>query len=143
MSARAIATIVAAMGILLATALPASAAVKDPSLRWWTKYSCATTYTDGTRGALYVRATSDTSRRTATVEYSIWGFDGPRHSALDMPIGTGKIMVLRQELITPGSDGGFLAERPGPPESLRYECQDPTSGAYDLTSEIVYILPPV
>lgn len=93
--------------------------------------------------ALYVRATSDTSRRTATVAYSIWGFDGPRHSALDMPIGTGKIMVLRQELITPGSDGGFLSERPGPPESRRYECQDPTSGAYDLTSEIVYIHPPV
>jgi hypothetical protein len=143
MSARAIATMVAAMGLLLATALPASAGVKDSNLTWQTKYVCATTYTDGTRGALWVRATSDTSRRIATVEYSMWGFDGPRHSALDMPIGEGKIMVLRQEYIPAGGDGGFVAERPGPPESRRYVCQDPLSGAADLISEIVYIHPPV
>jgi hypothetical protein len=143
MSARAIATMVAAIGLLLATALPASAGGKDPNLTWWTKYVCATTYTDGTRGGLWVRATSDTSRRTATVEYSMWGFDGPRHSALDMPIGEGKIMVLRQEFIPAGGDGGFVAERPGPPESLRYVCQDPSSGPADLISKIVYIHPPV
>jgi hypothetical protein len=142
MRTRAIATMVVAMALLLATALPASAAVKDSNLTWRTKYVCATTYTDGSRGALWVRATSNTSRRTATVEYSMWGFDGPRHSALDMPMGEGKIMVLRQEYITAGG-GGFLAKRPGPPRSLRYDCQDPTSGASDLTSEIVYLHPPV
>jgi hypothetical protein len=60
-----------------------------------------------------------------------------------MPIGVGKIMVLRQELITPGGDGGFLAERPGPPESRRYQCQVPLSGAHDFISEIVYIHPSV
>jgi hypothetical protein len=142
MSARAIATIVATMGLLLATAPLSSAAANDPNLTWRSKYSCAATYTNGTRGGLWVRAISDTSRRTATVEYSMWGFDGPRHSALNMPIGTGKIMVLRHEHITPGGDGGFLAERPGPPDSRRYRCQDPLSGAHDVTSDIVYIQPP-
>ena len=52
-------------------------------------------------------------------------------------------MVLRQEYIVAGGDGGFLAERPGPPGSRRYVCQDPFSGAHDLISEIVYIHPPV
>jgi hypothetical protein len=143
MSARAIATIVAAMGLVLATAVPTSATGNDPNLRWWTKYVCATTYTDGTSGTLFVRATTDTSRRKARVQYSIWGFDGPRHSAIDMPIGPGRIMVLRQEYTAPEREGGFLAERPEPHGARRYECRAPSSGAYDLTSDIVYIRPPV
>jgi hypothetical protein len=142
MSARAIVIMVAAMGLLLATAVPTSATDNDPNLRWSNKYVCATTYTDGTSGGLFVRATNDTSRRKARVQYSVWGPDGPRHGAIDMPIGPGRIMVLRQEYSTPGG-GGFLAERPAPRGARRYECRYPLSGAADLTSEIVYLRPPV
>jgi len=90
-----------------------------------------------------VEVTGDSSKGVATADY--WWTGGGEHST-PLFLGSGSILVLEAEHLTPDTGEHRSAERPGIGGLDRYECPITDYGSavsYLVRAEISYVLPPV
>ncbi len=86
-----------------------------------------------------MKVTSDSSARTATVQY-VYSMSFVN---TELPIGTGRISVVEATHTTSSPDGDLTetAKRPGPPPPLTDTCWYDAEGHVWGTAKVVHLVP--